>query len=765
MFKILKYLKKYWLWIVTAICLLIVQAYCDLALPTYTSNIVDIGIMQKGVENVAPDAISESSMQGLMLLMTDSEKKLAIENYSLEDSVKKSSLPLKDNYSDVKTYVIKENLDDEVIAELNEAFGMPIMLMSSAAQMSEEDTLAMITGGKPEQGMTLADAAASMGIETAEGQKINMMTFISAGKIDPLQFRKSVETKYSSNSEMMITQAGKAFVINEYESIGVDLDKLEERYLFATGGKMLLMALIIMLVTVGVCYIAAKVGAGIGLDLRIGVFKKVVKFSNAEMDKFSTASLITRSTNDIQQIQMVAVMLIRMVAYAPIVGIGGVIKVLNTNTNMTWIIALAVAVIMVLVGTLMIIAMPKFKIMQKKVDNLNLVMREILTGLPVIRAFSREKHEEQRFDVVNKDLTRTMLFTNRVMTFMMPAMMFIMNGISVLIIWVASKQIDLGNLQVGSMTAFITYTMQIVMAFLMITMISVMLPRAAVSAERIDEILSTEPSVEDKPEASGELSIKNGLVEFNHVNFRYPGAEEDVLQDIHFTAKPGETTAIIGSTGSGKSTLINLIPRFYDVTDGEISIDGVNVRDYTQHNLREGIGFVPQKGVLFSGDIESNLRFGCQDAPQEQIELAAQISQAAEFIDSKPEGYQTHIAQGGSNVSGGQKQRLSIARAVAKNPKIFIFDDSFSALDYKTDAALRKALGENVKESTVLIVAQRIITIMNADKIIVLDEGRIAGIGTHHQLLRECDVYRHIVKSQLSEKEYEEQISAAKEEI
>lgn len=765
MFKILKYLKKYWLWIVTAICLLIVQAYCDLALPTYTSNIVDIGIMQKGVENVAPDAISESSMQGLMLFMTDSEKKLAIENYSLEDSVKKSSLPLKDNYSDVKTYVIKENLDDEAIAELNEAFGMPIMLMSSAAQMSEEDTLAMITGGKPEQGMTLADAAASMGIETAEGQKINMMTFISAGKIDPLQFRKSVETKYSSNSEMMITQAGKAFVINEYESIGVDLDKLEERYLFATGGKMLLMALIIMLVTVGVCYIAAKVGAGIGLDLRIGVFKKVVKFSNAEMDKFSTASLITRSTNDIQQIQMVAVMLIRMVAYAPIVGIGGVIKVLNTNTNMTWIIALAVAVIMVLVGTLMIIAMPKFKIMQKKVDNLNLVMREILTGLPVIRAFSREKHEEQRFDVVNKDLTRTMLFTNRVMTFMMPAMMFIMNGISVLIIWVASKQIDLGNLQVGSMTAFITYTMQIVMAFLMITMISVMLPRAAVSAERIDEILSTEPSVEDKPEASGELSIKNGLVEFNHVNFRYPGAEEDVLQDIHFTAKPGETTAIIGSTGSGKSTLINLIPRFYDVTDGEISIDGVNVRDYTQHNLREGIGFVPQKGVLFSGDIESNLRFGCQDAPQEQIELAAQISQAAEFIDSKPEGYQTHIAQGGSNVSGGQKQRLSIARAVAKNPKIFIFDDSFSALDYKTDAALRKALGENVKESTVLIVAQRIITIMNADKIIVLDEGRIAGIGTHHQLLRECDVYRHIVKSQLSEKEYEEQISAAKEEI
>lgn len=765
MFKILKYLKKYWLWIVTAICLLIVQAYCDLALPTYTSNIVDIGIMQKGVENVAPDAISESSMQGLMLFMTDSEKKLAIENYSLEDSVKKSSLPLKDNYSDVKTYVIKDNLDDEVIAELNEAFGMPIMLMSSAAQMSEEDTLAMITGGTPEQGMTLADAAASMGIETAEGQKINMMTFISAGKIDPLQFRKSVETKYSSNSEMMITQAGKAFVINEYESIGVDLDKLEERYLFATGGKMLLMALIIMLVTVGVCYIAAKVGAGIGLDLRIGVFKKVVKFSNAEMDKFSTASLITRSTNDIQQIQMVAVMLIRMVAYAPIVGIGGVIKVLNTNTNMTWIIALAVAVIMVLVGTLMIIAMPKFKIMQKKVDNLNLVMREILTGLPVIRAFSREKHEEQRFDVVNKDLTRTMLFTNRVMTFMMPAMMFIMNGISVLIIWVASKQIDLGNLQVGSMTAFITYTMQIVMAFLMITMISVMLPRAAVSAERIDEILSTEPSVEDKPEASGELSIKNGLVEFNHVNFRYPGAEEDVLQDIHFTAKPGETTAIIGSTGSGKSTLINLIPRFYDVTDGEISIDGVNVRDYTQHNLREGIGFVPQKGVLFSGDIESNLRFGCQDAPQEQIELAAQISQAAEFIDSKPEGYQTHIAQGGSNVSGGQKQRLSIARAVAKNPKIFIFDDSFSALDYKTDAALRKALGENVKESTVLIVAQRIITIMNADKIIVLDEGRIAGIGTHHQLLRECDVYRHIVKSQLSEKEYEEQISAAKEEI
>lgn len=767
--KIFKYLKKYWLWAVTAICLLVVQAYCDLSLPTYTSKIVDTGIMQKGVENITPQVISPQTMHGLMMFMNEDEKKLVEDSYQLVSGVKNTNLPYTDSAVEEEVYSLKGEPDEQQLQSLDDAFGMSVLTFSGVMRMSDDDIVAMLSGDQAAQGTTPAQLAESMGITVQLDQPVNMMTFISAGKVDPMEMRRSAEEKYADNSDMMTEQAGKAFVINEYTSLGVDLDRLEKNYLFATGGKMLAMALVIMLVSIAVCYISAKVGAGIGLDLRIGVFKKVIRFSNAEMDKFSTASLITRSTNDIQQIQMVAVMLIRMVAYAPIVGIGGIIKVLNTNTGMTWIIGLAVAVILVLVLVLMSIAMPKFKIMQKKVDNLNLVMREILTGLPVIRAFSREKYEEDRFDGANKDLTKTMLFTNRVMTFMMPAMMFIMNGISVLIIWVASKEIDLGNLQVGSMTAFLTYTMQIVMSFLMITMISVMLPRAAVSADRIDEILNTEPVINDKAHADEKLEVKSGLVEFDHVNFRYPNADADVLEDIHFTAKPGETTAIIGSTGSGKSTLINLIPRFYDVTEGEIRIDGVDVRDYTQHNLRESIGFVPQKGVLFSGDIDSNLRFGCADAPAEQVELAAEIAQATEFIDSKPDRYKTHIAQGGSNVSGGQKQRLSIARAIAKDPKIFIFDDSFSALDYKTDVKLRKALSKNVSDKTIIIVAQRIVTIMNADKIIALDEGRIAGIGTHHELLRSCEVYRQIVRSQLSEKEYEQQISeaelAAKEEM
>ncbi len=760
--KILKHLKKYWLWIAAALCLLVVQAYCDLSLPTYTSDLVDVGIMQQGVESIAPQAISRNSMQSLMTFMTDEEKQLAEESYRLVKGVSGSGLPCKSGASSEELYALKDDLDDETLEKLEKAFEMPMMSLSAVMQMSSEDTLAMLTQGDAQEGLTLEQLARSMDIEVQEGQQVNMMTFIAAGKVNAADFRSSVEEKYDDLSDMVVEQTGKAFVISEYTSLGVDLDQLEKNYLFVTGGKMLAMALVIMIVSMAVCYIAAKIGAGIGLDLRIGVFKKVVKFSNAEMDKFSTASLITRSTNDIQQIQMVAVMLVRMVAYAPIIGIGGIIKVLNTNTNMTWIIALAVVVIMLLVATLMKIAMPKFKIMQKKVDNLNLVMREILTGLPVIRAFSREKYEEKRFDGANKDLTKTMLFTNRVMTFMMPSMTFVMNGISVLIIWVSSKQIDLGNLQVGGMTAFLTYTMQIVMAFLMITMISVMLPRAAVSAERIDEILTTEPSVQDRKGVSDERRVVKGRVEFRHVDFRYPGADEDVLHDIDFTAEPGETTAIIGSTGSGKSTLINLIPRFYDISGGELLIDGTDVKDYTQHNLRESIGFVPQKGVLFSGDIDSNLRFGCQDAPESRIEQAAEIAQASEFINEKPDRYASHIAQGGSNVSGGQKQRLSIARAIAKDPQIYIFDDSFSALDYKTDVKLRKTLASKVEDKTVIIVAQRIVTILNADKIIVLDEGRIAGTGNHSQLLLNCEVYRQIVKSQLSEKEYNEQLEAAR---
>ncbi len=762
MTKILKYLKKYWGWVAIAVCLLVVQAYCDLSLPAYTSKIVDVGITQKGVENVTPHVISQTSMKTLEMFMTDDDKTLIDENYSLVDGVRSADIPYKEDAVTDEVYALKSDVDADTIDKLNDVFGMPMMTVIGVVQMSDEDAVSMMTDGKAEKGTTLADLAKSMEIPVNDGDSVSLMTFIAAGKIDPIEFRNSVEEQYKDISDMAVEQAGKAFVIQENESLGVDQDKIEKSYMFTTGAKMLGMACVIMLISITVCYIAARVGAGVGLDLRIGVFKKVLKFSNAEMDNFSTASLITRSTNDIQQIQLVIVMIIRLIIYSPILAIGGIIKVINTNSNMAWIIALAVGIIIVMVGVLLIVAMPKFKIMQKKVDNLNLVMREILTGLPVIRAFSREKYEEERFDVVNKDLTKTMLFTNRVMTFMMPIMMFVMNGVSVLIIWVSSKQIDLGNLQVGGMTAFLTYTIQIVISFLMLTMISVFLPRAIVSAERIDEILTTEPTIADKPNASPDLHIKNGLVEFKHVDFKYSNADSDVLHDIDFTAKPGETTAIIGSTGSGKSTLINLITRFYDVTDGEILIDGIDIRDYTQHNLREGIGYVPQKGVLFSGDIDSNLHFGCPDASREQIELAAEIAQSTDFIDSKPDKYKTHIAQGGSNVSGGQKQRLSIARAIAKDPKIYIFDDSFSALDYKTDLALRKALGENVGDSTVMIVAQRIVTIMNADKIIVLDDGRIAGIGKHNELLLNSDVYQQIVKSQLSENEFSEQMETAK---
>ncbi len=560
---------------------------------------------------------------------------------------------------------------------------------------------------------------------------------------------------------MTVEQSAKAFVQGEYERLGVDLNSLEKSYLWKAGLKMLGMAGIIMLCTILVGFLAAKIGAGIGLDLRKGVFKKVISFSNQEMDSFSTSSLITRSTNDIQQIQMVLTIMLRMCMYAPILGIGGMIRVLNTNSGMTWIIGVAVVAVSLIIGLLMFIAMPKFKIMQKKVDNLNLVTREILTGLPVIRAFSREKHEEKRFDVSNNDLTKTMLFTHRTMSFMFPAMTLVMNGVSILIVWIASKQIDLGKLQVGSMTAFITYAMMIIMSFLMLTMISVFLPRAAVAAERVDEVLSSEGTIKDKEDADPDKKITQGVVRFDHVNFRYNNADADVLEDIDFTAQKGKTTAIIGSTGSGKSTLVHLIPRFYDVTAGKITIDGVDVRDYTQENLREAIGFVPQKGVLFSGDIDSNLAFGCPDAPHEQLEKAAQIAQATEFITAKPDGFKSEISQGGTNVSGGQKQRLSIARAIAKKPKVLIFDDSFSALDFKTDVALRKALGENVTDATIIIVAQRIVTIMNADEIIVLDDGRIAGKGTHFELIGNCEVYDQIVKSQLSEEEYKKQLALA----
>ena len=796
MVKLFKYMKNYWAGTLVVFVLLIVQAYCDLSLPNYTADILDTGIMQGGVENVCPKFVSKDTMENIMLFMTDDEKQEVNDNYVLKDSIKDCDVKTEDKTSDSKVYMLNTNKSD-IIEKLDDDFGMAVVTYSTLNQMTSKSDSSKETEMTDEQkkqaeefqkliqdniaknaeknGTQMPDTSKMTKEQLAEMQKkqqeaqknqsMDMLGLIKSGQLDASVLRDYFADKYSDMSDMAVPQSAKAFWKTEYGNLGVDMNSFQKSYLYLQGGKMLAMAALIMVCTIIICYLAAKIGAGVGKDLRVGVFKKVVSFSNEEMDKFSTSSLITRSTNDIQQIQMVLTMMLRMCLYAPILGVGGIIKVLNTNTSMVWTIGVAVAAVLVAVMILMSIAMPKFKIMQNKVDKLNLVTREIITGLPVIRAFSREKHEEERFDVTNKDLTKTMLFTNRVMTFMMPLMMLIMNATTVLIVWVASKQIDLGKLQVGSMTAFITYAMMIIMSFLMLSMISVMLPRAAVAAQRVDEILTTEPVIKDKDGASADKKVTNGIVKFDHVNFKYANADTDVLSDINFTAEPGKTTAIIGSTGSGKSTLVHLITRFYDVESGSVSIDGTDVRDYTQNNLHDAIGFVPQKAVLFSGDIKSNLSFGCQDAPMEQLVKAAEVAQATEFIDAKPDGYDSPISQGGTNVSGGQKQRLSIARAIAKKPKILIFDDSFSALDFKTDVKLRKALHENSGDSTVIIVAQRIVTIQNADKIIVLDEGRIAGQGTHNELLRNCEVYDQIVKSQLSEAEYEAQLAQANAEL
>lgn len=564
--------------------------------------------------------------------------------------------------------------------------------------------------------------------------------------------RDDMEDTIDAMGSSLVKSMGVAYAVSADKAAGVDINQVQKDYLWMSGLKMVGMALLMGVVTVLVGFFASRVGAGVGRDLRDKVFKRVVRFSNAEMDRFSTASLITRSTNDIQQIQMVSTMLLRIVAYAPILGIGGVLKVIKTGAGMGWVIALAIIVILGYVMVLVSAAMPKFKLMQKLVDNINLVSREILTGLSVIRAFGREKKEEERFDDANRSLTKTTLFTNRIMTFMMPGMMLIMNVLTISIVWVGAHRIDSGDMQVGAMTAFITYAMMIVMSFLMLTMLSIMLPRAVVAAERIDEVIVTESSIHDADQTEA-VTERNGVIRFDHVNFRYPGAEEDVLHDIDFIAEPGKTTAIIGSTGCGKSTLVNLIPRLYDVTGGKITLDGKDIRNIKMSDLREEIGFVPQKGVLFSGTIASNLRFGKEEATDEEIAKAAKIAQATEFIETKDDRYDSAIAQGGSNVSGGQKQRLAIARAIAKDPKIFVFDDSFSALDLKTDAALRKALGENVKDSTVIIVAQRISTILHAEQILVLDDGEVVGKGTHEELLKTCEVYQQIAKSQLSARE------------
>lgn len=744
MFKLIKYLKKSTMSILVIIALLVVQALCDLALPDYTSKIVNVGIQQGGVENAVPEVIRKSEMDKVLLFMSSEDKDKVLDNYKL---VEKDNLTEEDtkNYSKLDEDIYKLNTKDEdKIEELNEILGKPLLTVSGLENDSDE------TKAMKEQMMS------NLPPQMAQGGNVDIFQVFSMMPEEQFkQVKDKIDEQFSEMPDSIISQAAISYVKDEYEVIGIDMDKAQINYILVSGAKMLGVALLGAVVSIIVGFIASKVAAKTAMELRSNIFKKVMSFSNSEMDKFSTASLITRSTNDIQQIQMVIVMLLRMVLYAPIIGIGGVIKVLNTNTSMTWIIGLAVVIILGIVVTLFITVMPKFKILQKLVDKVNLVTREILTGLPVIRAFSTQKHEEERFDKANKDLTKTNLFVNRIMSGMMPLMMFVMNGVTLLIVWNGGKGIDAGTMQVGDMMAFIQYSMQIIMAFLMITMMSIMLPRAAVSAVRVDEVLNTKLSINDSENPQNFDENKKGVVEFKNVSFRYPDADEDILTNISFTAKPGETTAFIGSTGSGKSTLINLIPRFFDVTEGEILVDGVDIRNVSQHELREKIGYVPQKGVLFSGTIDSNLRYGKEDATEKEIEKAAKIAQATEFIETKPEKYNTEIAQGGSNVSGGQKQRLSIARAIAKNPEIYIFDDSFSALDFKTDAALRKSLKAETGDSTVLIVAQRISTILNAEQIIVLDEGKIVGKGTHKELLNNCEVYKQIALSQLSKEELE----------
>lgn len=761
MSKIFKNMLPYWKAVIIIIALLVVQAWCDLSLPAYTSDIIDVGIQNNGVEHVVPEKMTAEEFDTAQFIMTDEETNTWKDIYEKKDDL----------------YVLKE-LSNKELDDIDEELTLPL-IMNYQMRAMEVDTFKEMIAKQMGQDaaafadMSVEDIGAMMHVELKsfkqekeddDGNKVkvdcvdvrpifaNMLASGAMDKNQILSMRDTMEDTIDTMGSSLVKSMGIAYAVAADKDAGVNVDKIQKSYLLSAGLKMVGMALLMGLVTVLVGFFASRIGAGIGMTLRDGVFKRVVGFSNAEMDRFSTASLITRSTNDIQQIQMVSVMLLRMVAYAPVLGIGGVLKVMQTGAGMGWIIVLAILVILGYVMVLMSVTMPKFKLMQKLVDNINLVSREILTGLSVIRAFGREKKEEERFDGANKELTKTMLFTNRVMTFMMPGMMMIMNVLTVGIVWVGAHKIDAGTMQVGAMTAFITYAMMIVMSFLMLTMMSIMLPRAAVAAERIDEVIRTESSIQD-PKNPEELTVHDGIVRFKHVNFRYPGAEEDVLHDIDFVAEPGKTTAIIGSTGCGKSTLVNLIPRLYDVTGGQITLDGKDIRNITMADLREEIGFVPQKGVLFSGTIASNLRFGKDNASDEQIKKAAEIAQATEFIEAKDDKYDSSIAQGGSNVSGGQKQRLAIARAIAKDPKIFIFDDSFSALDLKTDAALRKALAENVKDSTVIIVAQRISTILHAEQILVLDDGRIVGKGTHEELLKNCNVYQEIAKSQLSASE------------
>ena len=744
MINIFRNLKKYWYFVLLILALLFVQAYCDLSLPDYTSNLIDVGIANSGMEHAVPEYLSESGFETVKIFLTDAEKEDWDAAYVYWQG---------DGFY---TLVSAEDADRE---RLDEEFSqvIAIVYMMTAQQGSELEGMDMtsmdfshmdmsafdptrLSPGQLEQLQKLRQTLADMGIDITSDTLM-------------LDIRGMFEESLASLGDSIIRSMAKQFARQQYELCGIDMEKIQTDYLWSTGGKMLGMALIMMIAAILIGFLASRTAAGVGRDLRSKVFRKVIGFSNAELDQFSTASLITRSTNDVQQIQMVTVMLLRMVLYAPILAIGGIINIRQYRSGMSWIIVLAIAMVMCLIAILMFVAMPKFKIMQTLVDNVNLVAREILTGIPVIRAFSREKKEEERFDDANSELTRVMLFTNRTMSIMMPTLMLMMNGVSALIIWVASQKIDSGVLEVGAMTAFITYSMLIIMGFLMLTMVSIMLPRAGVAADRIQEILDTEMTIVDKDGAVSEAPV-DAAVCFDHVSFKYPDGGENVLTDIDFVAKPGQTTAIIGRTGCGKSTLVKLIPRFFDVTEGSVSVGGTDIRDYSIDTLRAQIGYVPQKAVLFSGDINSNIAYGAPNASEKDIEEAAVIAQASDFIEEKADGYRSAISQGGTNVSGGQKQRLSIARAIARHPKIYIFDDSFSALDFKTDTALRKALSEKTKDAVVIIVAQRVSTILNADQIIVLEDGKMIGKGTHKELVSDCEEYKLIAQSQLSEAEF-----------
>lgn len=760
--KIFKNMIPYWKTILVIVAVLVLQAYCDLALPTYTADIIDVGIQNKGIEYSLPEEITAEEYEDAQLFMTKEEKTLWASSYEATQH---------------ETYECSVT-DKETLGELDSEFAIPLILNYQMSRMEEaqfKKLLAEQTGGDVSvyEQMSLEQIGQMMGTELKVSEKdveqedgstqtvtcvdIRPMfeAMIKSGQMDEdavLSMRDSTQKMVDAMGDSMITASKAAYAASCDEAAGLNLAQIQTSYLWKKGLQMAALAAIMMACAIFVSYLASKVGAGVGRSLRGRLYEKVMHFSNAEMEHFSTASLITRSTNDVQQIQMVTAIFLRMLAYAPILGIGGIIKVIQTRSGMGWLIVAAVIVIFAFVMILMSVALPKFRQMQEKVDGVNLVSREILTGLPVIRAFRREDKEEERFDGVNRELTKTMLFTNRVMTLMMPGMMLIMYALTVAIVWVAAKKIDLGVMQVGSMTAFITYAMLIVMAFLMLTMMSVMLPRAGVAADRIDEVLHTDFTIREATEPK-HIETSEGVLKFDHVDFTYPGSREPAIHDIDFTAYPGQTTAIIGSTGCGKSTIVNLIPRLYDVTKGSITLDGIDIRELSMKDLRQQIGFVPQKGVLFSGTIASNLRFGNAEATDAQVVQAAQIAQAEEFIEEKPEKYESPISQGGTNVSGGQKQRLAIARAIAKHPRIFVFDDSFSALDLKTDAKLRKALSDTVQESTVIIVAQRISTILHADQILVLDEGEIVGKGTHEELMKHCTVYQEIAKSQMSAKE------------